>query len=135
MGNRTGSIAVRRQRPDMARKPKFGGPDATAGEGPRRGVPRCLNTDALGLHSKRGVGCRKRTRWMEAGVSRFPHAAQKPIAIAGVCFVAGSRRKALRIATAALDCGFNRSMQHTNLLAKRGRVADEVQDEDLLHRS
>ena len=76
MGNRTGSIAVRRERRDLARKPKFGGPDAT-GEGPLRGVPRCLNTDALGLHSKGGVGCRKRTRWMEAGVSRLRHEAQK----------------------------------------------------------
>ena len=67
MGNRTGSIAVRRERPDLARKPKFGGPDATAGEGPLRGVPRCLNTDALGPHSTGGVGYRKRGALWEAG--------------------------------------------------------------------
>ncbi len=47
------------------------------------------------------------------GVTFTPHEAQKPIAIAGVCFVAGSRREALRIATAALDCGLNGSTQHS----------------------
>ena len=67
---------------------------------------RCLNFGAktpwYRIRLTRGLGTSAASRAMNAaaiegplvrqGVSRLSHEAQKPIAIAGVCFVAGSRR-------------------------------------------
>jgi hypothetical protein len=46
-------------------------------------------------------------------------------------FLAASRRRAI----AAIDCGFNRSMQHLDSQCREEDVAHEAPDEDPVHRS
>ena len=76
----------------------------------------------------------RRKRYSEEFKRQALRRADEP-GVTDACYGFVSSPSLIRSRAAASDCGFNRSMQHTNLLAKRGRVADEVQDEDLLHRS